>query len=153
MKLGAREDPDSFAEAVAIIVFLDGCGIRSPWLFCRIFGIKVRPLPKGKLRGYFDSKRFVIYLDMSGEDVEITGRLSHEIGHAILFLLGFKFPHDEELVSQIGRAWCISRPAMMKALETYSRGEILAHYSIYLPAEDIQARIREVQMTTMRCTG
>lgn len=149
----AVENADSFAEAAAVIVCLDGLGVRSPWLFCQVFGIRVRPLPKGRLHGYFDSKRLTIYLDMTGEEEEITGRLCHEIGHVILFLLGHSFPHNEELVSQIGRAWTISRPEMLEALRAFSRAEVIAHYSVYLPATDVIARICEVQVSTMKHVG
>lgn len=150
---GPREDADAIAEAAALIFHLDGCDVRSVWLFCRLAGIQVRPLPKGTVHGYFDAKRKTIYLDVSGEESEIAGRMAHEVGHVILVLLGYRMPHEEELASRVGRAWVISREAMRLALRNLTRGEVIAHYSPLLPGTDVVARMHEVQSQTMRNVG
>lgn len=153
MRWGPREDADAIAEAAALIFHLDGCDVRSVWLFCRLAGVEVRPLSKGTVHGYFDAKRKLIYADVSGEEVEVAGRLCHEIGHVILVLLGYRMPHDEQLVSRVGRAWVIGRDSMRMALRNLSKTEIFAHYSTLLPERDILARICEVQILTMKNVG
>lgn len=148
-----RDDGDAIAEAVARMVQLDGSATRCPWLFCRLFSIRIRPLCKGRLHGYFSARRRTIYIDVSGTPEEVRARLAHEIGHAMLFLLRYQFPHDEELASRAGRAWCLGRRAVLFALRELRREEAIAHYSSILPPGEVSARIWEVQRAVMRWVG
>lgn len=153
MRWGPREDGDAIAEAVAARVKIDGMARRCPWLFCVLFGVKVKPLPADKVEGYFDARTLTIYLDMSGDEQEIRARLAHEIGHVMLFLMGYRFPHDESLASRAGRAWCIGRGAITRALREMHREQVKVLHSDFLPMSEVSARIWEVQVTTMRSTG
>lgn len=139
-------DPDSIAEAAAIMRHLDGADTRSPEAFCRLFGIKIRRLPRGAAQAYFCAIRMTIYIDRSGGKMAVRARLVHEIGHVILFIMGFRFPHDEALASAVGRAWCLGRCAIQRALLNMHRGQVVALYSDFLPPEEVSARISEVQM-------
>lgn len=125
---------------------IDGADTRLPELFCDLFGIEVCELPRGFAEAYFCSIRMIIYIDMSGDKMKVRARLVHEIGHVILFMMGFRFPHDEAQASAVGRAWCLGRCAIQRALLNMHRGQVIALYSHFLPPEEISARISEVQM-------
>jgi hypothetical protein len=151
---GEGEDGDGLAEAVAALVRLDGFGCRCPWEFCRLFSIKVRSLPAGRVEGYFDARTLTIYINLAGHPAVVRGRLAHEIGHVILFLLGYTWPHDESLAGRAGRSWCIGRLEMLAAIHTLQDPrEICLKYCGFLPLVDIEARIWEVQVTILRDAG
>lgn len=145
-------DGDDLAEWAARIVGLDGEARRCPWVFCLLFGIPVKPLPRGRCEGYFDARRLVIYLDMGGDETEVRARLAHEVGHVILFLAGHLFPHDEGLASRVGRAWGISRRAVLRAMREFRRDQVLALHCDFFPPEETSLRIWEVQ-GTLRSVG
>lgn len=73
--------------------------------------------------------------------------------HVMLFLLRYQFPHDEDLASQAGRAWCLGRCAILYGLREFRREEIVAHYSTTLPPGEVSSRIWEVQRAVMRWVG
>jgi hypothetical protein len=148
-----RANGDCVAETAARLVHLDGAGQRCPWLFCLLFGVRVKPLPKGRLHGYFSARRRTIYVDTSGDDAVVRARLAHEIGHVMLFLQRFSFPHDEDLASEAGRAWCLGRGAILAALRDLSRQDIVGIYSEFLPPEEVSARVLDVQASVMRWVG
>lgn len=148
------EDGDGAAEAVAASVGMDGMGRRCVWEFCRRFGVKVRPLPRGRVEGCFDIHTLAIYIDLSGPPAVVRGRLAHEIGHVILFLLGYSWPHDESLAGRTGRAWCLGRREMLGAIHALQDPRAMRlKYCGFLPLVDIDARIWEVQITLMRDAG
>jgi hypothetical protein len=148
------EDGDAVAEAVAALVGLDGLGRRCPWEFCRVFSVGVRPLPPGRVEGYFDARTLLIYLDLRGHPTMVRARLAHEIGHAMLFALGYPWPHDESLAGRAGRAWCLGRAEALGAIHLlqHHRG-IGLEYCTFLPLTEINLRLWEVQVTLLRDVG
>lgn len=80
-------------------------------------------------------------------------RLAHEVGHLVLCLNGILMPHDESLASRCGRAVCLSRSYILRALDGMSPQELAVHHSEWLPLEQVTLRVWEVRQSVRRMTG
>lgn len=148
-----EEDADSLVESAMAAVQLDGADIRCPWEVARRFNIKVEALVEGPAHGRFVLSKSLAQVRLNRCEAVNNWRLAHELGHLVLCLAGILMPHSERLATRCGRAICLSRPYIIRSLNYFSRGEIVAHHSYIIPAEHLDERVWEVQQSLLGKVG
>ena len=110
-------DADCVALAALTPLGLDGAPIIPPEVFLRATGLRGRGRACSGCDGMVDIENKIIRVNMRGPPAAIRKRISHELGHVLLFWGGVPAPHHEDHVDDIGERLWVRPWAVRRAIE------------------------------------